>query len=168
MTSKCGGEVAATNCTNGTTGRSCYLSGQRCGMWVQTYRARVTSEGSGKDKLRKSKKEALRCRKQCKTRNTCCKISQKSCEKMHKTWWILRKKHVRYTSLIVTISHDNNNHRTSKQSSTSCRSDCSPSCLGGSSHGWVPVKSHCTHGEAVGCSQTLQQHHNVPKKNATQ
>ena len=51
---------------------------------------------------------------------------------------------VRYTSLTTTISHDNNNHRTSKHASTSWRSDGSPSCLGGSSHGWVPVKTHST------------------------
>ena len=49
---------------------------------------------------------------------------------------------LRYTSLIATISHDNNNHRTSKHAST--RSDGSPSCLSGSSHGWVPVKTHST------------------------
>ena len=41
---------------------------------------------------------------------------------------------VRYISLTTTISHDNNNHRTSKHASTSWRSDGSPSCLGGSSH----------------------------------
>ena len=35
-----------------------------------------------------------------------------------------------------------NNHRTSKHASTSWRSDGPPSCLGGSSHGWVPVKTH--------------------------
>ena len=51
---------------------------------------------------------------------------------------------MRYTSLTTTISHDNNNHRTSKHASTSWRSDGSPSCLGGSSHGWVPVKTHST------------------------
>ena len=50
---------------------------------------------------------------------------------------------MRYTSLTSTISHDNN-HRTSKHASTSWRSDGSPSCLGGSSHGWVPVKTHGT------------------------
>ena len=42
------------------------------------------------------------------------------------------------------ISHDNNHHRTSKHASTSWRSDGSPSCLGGSSHGWVLVKTHIT------------------------
>ena len=51
---------------------------------------------------------------------------------------------VRYTSLTATISHDNNNHRTSKHASKSWRSDGSHSCLGGSSHGWVPVKTHRT------------------------
>ena len=40
--------------------------------------------------------------------------------------------------------HNQNNHRTSKHASTSWRSDGSPSCLGGSSHGWVPVKTHST------------------------
>ena len=39
---------------------------------------------------------------------------------------------VRYTSLIATISHDNNDHRTSKHASTNWRSDGSPSCLGSS------------------------------------
>ena len=56
----------------------------------------------------------------------------------------LDPKIVRYTSLTTTISHDNNNHRTSKHASTSWRSDGSPSCLGGSSHGWVPVRTHST------------------------
>ena len=50
---------------------------------------------------------------------------------------------VRYTSLTTTISHDNN-HRTGKHASTSWRSDGSPSCLGVSSHRWVPVKTHST------------------------
>ena len=49
----------------------------------------------------------------------------------------------RNTSFCATISHDNN-HRTSKHASMSWRSDGSPLCLGGSSHGWVPVKSHST------------------------
>ena len=40
--------------------------------------------------------------------------------------------------------HDNNNHRTSKHASKSWRSDGSPSCLAGSSHGWVAVKTHST------------------------
>ena len=51
---------------------------------------------------------------------------------------------MRYTSLTATISHDNKHHRTSKHASTSWRSDGSPSCLGGSSHGWVPVNPHST------------------------
>ena len=51
---------------------------------------------------------------------------------------------VRYTSPTTTISHDNNNHRTSKHASTSWRSGGSPSCLGGSSHGWVPDKTDST------------------------
>ena len=67
---------------------------------------------------------------------------------------------MRYTSLTTTISHDNN-HRTSKHASTSWRSDGSPSCLGGSSHGWVPVKTQCTRahfgGEALGCSLAADQ-----------
>ena len=76
---------------------------------------------------------------------------------------------VRYTSLTATISHDNNNHRTSKHASTSWRSDGPPFCLGGSSHGWVPVKTHSTTrahfgGEAVGCSPTPRHHINEPKK----
>ena len=36
------------------------------------------------------------------------------------------------TNLTTTISHDNNNHRTTKHAITSWRSDGSPSCLGGS------------------------------------
>ena len=52
------------------------------------------------------------------------------------------RRSVRYTSLTTTISHDN--HRTSKHASTSWRSDGSPPCLGGSSHGWVPVKTPST------------------------
>ena len=56
----------------------------------------------------------------------------------------LKSKGVRYTSLTTTICHDNNNHRTSKHASTSWRSDGSPSCLDGSSHGWVPVENHST------------------------
>ena len=51
---------------------------------------------------------------------------------------------VRYTSLTATISHDNNNHRRSKHASKSWRSGGSPSCLGGSSHVWVPVRTHST------------------------
>ena len=51
---------------------------------------------------------------------------------------------MRYTIFTSTISYDNNNHRTSKHASKSWRSDGSPSCLGGSSHGWVPVKTHST------------------------
>ena len=55
------------------------------------------------------------------------------------TWNVLfiifKKNHstvfVRYTSLTTTISHDNNNHRTSKHASTSWRSDGSPSCPDG-------------------------------------
>ena len=49
--------------------------------------------------------------------------------------WQLEKvksKNVTYTSLIATISHDNNNHRRA------------PFCLGGSSDGWVPVKTQST------------------------
>ena len=45
---------------------------------------------------------------------------------------------------MATISHDNNNHRIRKHASTSWRSDGSPSCLGGSSHGWVLVTIHST------------------------
>ena len=44
---------------------------------------------------------------------------------------------VRYTSLTTTISHDNNNHRTSKELAHG-----SPPCLGRG--GWVPVKTHST------------------------
>ena len=67
--------------------------------------------------------------------------------------------YVRYTSLTITISHDNNNnHRTSKQESKSWRSDGPPSCFG-----WVITRvgprqnpqytfGHFG-GEAVGCYQ---------------
>ena len=50
---------------------------------------------------------------------------------------------VRYTSLTTTISHDNNNHRTSKHTSKELAHG-SPSCLGGLSHGWFRVKTHST------------------------
>ena len=67
---------------------------------------------------------------------------------------------VRYTSLLATISHDN--HRTSKHASTSWRSDGSPSCLGGSSHGWVPVKTHSTPvPTSVGRLRVAHQLHNT-------
>ena len=79
-----------------------------------------------------------------------------------------RSFYVRYTSLIATLSHDNNNHRTSKHASTSWRSDGSPSCLGGSSHGWVPVKTHSTPvPTSVGrlwVAQDTPIHNNEPKK----
>ena len=52
---------------------------------------------------------------------------------------------MRYTSLVATVSHDNNNNRTSKHASTSWRSGGSPSCLGGPTHGWVPVKTPTVH-----------------------
>ena len=75
---------------------------------------------------------------------------------------------VRYKSLIATISHDNNNHRTSKHASTSWRSDGSPSCLGGSSHGWVPVKTHRkpvpTSVGGCGLLTCTPTHNNEPKK----
>ena len=67
----------------------------------------------------------------------------------------------RYTSLILTISHDNNNHRTSKHASKSWRFDGSPSWLGGSSHGWVPVK---THSAPVPTSVNSPAHNNESKK----
>ena len=79
---------------------------------------------------------------------------------------------VRYTSLTTTISHDNNNHRTSKHASTSWRSDGSPSCLGGSSHGWGPgqnpqyTRAHFG-GEDVGCSLALQHTTMSPRKRNT-
>ena len=77
---------------------------------------------------------------------------------------------VRYTSLTNTISHDNNNHCTS--TSTSWRSDGPPSCLGGSSHGWVPsqnpqyTRAHFGV-EAVGCSLAFQHTTMSPRKRNT-
>ena len=77
---------------------------------------------------------------------------------------------MRYTSLIATISHDNNNHRTSKHASTSRSSDGSPSCLGGSSNTRVGPGQNpqCTRahfgGEAVGCSTSSTTHNNESKK----
>ena len=79
---------------------------------------------------------------------------------------------VRYRNLTTTISHDNNNHRTSKHASKSWTSDGPPSCLGGSSHGWVPVKNpqyiraHFG-GEAVGCSPTPQHTTMSPRQRNT-
>ena len=69
---------------------------------------------------------------------------------------------MRYTSLIATLSHDNN-HRTSKHASTSWRSDGSPSCLGGSSHGWVLVKTHSTPVPTSVLANSTT-HNNEPKK----
>ena len=75
---------------------------------------------------------------------------------------------VRYTSLTTTISHDNNNHRTSKHASTSWRSDGSPSCFGGSSHRWVPIKTHSTsfpfRWRDCGLLTNSTTHNNEPKK----
>ena len=73
---------------------------------------------------------------------------------------------MRYTSLIATISHNNSNHRTSKHASTSWRSDGPPSCLGGSSHGWVLVETHSTPVPiSVERLWVAHQHHNnEPKK----
>ena len=71
---------------------------------------------------------------------------------------------MRDTSLTATMSHDNNNHRTSKHASRSWRSDCSPSCLGGSSHGWVPVKTHCTPVPTCGLLTNSTTHNNESKK----
>ena len=76
---------------------------------------------------------------------------------------------MRYTSLTATISHDNNNHRTSKHASKSWCSDGSPSCLGGSSLGWVPVKTHSTPvptsvGRLWVAHQLHNTHNNEPKK----
>ena len=62
-------------------------------------------------------------------------------------WQHRSRRGVRCTSLTTTINDDNHNHRTSKHASTSWRSDGSPSCLGGSSHGWVRVKT--THSTPV-------------------
>ena len=67
---------------------------------------------------------------------------KKKTEKEAKEERKCKRESVRCTSLIATISHDNNNHRTSKHASTSWRSDGSPSCLAGSSHSWVLVKTH--------------------------
>ena len=84
------------------------------------------------------------------------------------TCHLLLSPDVRYTSLTTTISHDNNNHRTSKHASTSWRSDGSPSCLGGSSHGWVPVKTHSTpvplRWGGCGLLTGTPTHNNEPKK----
>ena len=46
---------------------------------------------------------------------------------------------------------------------TSCRSDGSPPCLGGSSHGWVPVDSHSTpcSRKGGGCWWFTAQKHNM-------
>ena len=74
---------------------------------------------------------------------------------------------MRYTNLTTTISHDNNNHRTRKHASTSWRSDGSPSCLGGSSHGWVPVITHSTPvPTSKGCKllTCTTTHNNEPKQ----
>ena len=84
---------------------------------------------------------------------------------------------VRCTCLTTTVSHDNNNHRTSKHASTSWRFDGSPSCLGGSSQGEgggevVPVKTHSTPvptsvEKAVGWSLALQHTTMSPRKHNT-
>ena len=80
---------------------------------------------------------------------------------------------MRYTSLTTTISHENNNHRTSIHASTSWRSDGSPSCLGGSSHGWVPVNTHSIPVPTsvgrlwVACSLALQHTTMSPRKRNT-
>ena len=57
----------------------------------------------------------------------------------------------------ATIRHDNSNHSTTN---TQCKSWRSPSCLGGSSHGWVPVENHSTPGVAH------QQHTSVTTQRA--
>ena len=61
-------------------------------------------------------------------------------------------KHVRYTSFTTTVSHDNNNHRTSKHASTSWRSDGSRV---GPGQNPLYTRAHFG-GEAVGCSLALQ------------
>ena len=86
-------------------------------------------------------------------------------------WQHRSRRGVRYTSLSTTISHDNNNHRTSKHASKSWRSGGSPSCLGGSSHGWVPVKTHSTPVPTsvgrLGCSLAPQHTPMSPRKRNT-
>ena len=79
---------------------------------------------------------------------------------------------MRYTSLTATISHDNNNHRTSKHASKSWRSDGSPSCLGGVitrvGPGQNPQYTRALFGgEAVGCSPTSKHTTMSPRKRNT-
>ena len=75
-----------------------------------------------------------------------CHNPEASCKILAGIWitsWPKQKKWVKNCAgthdYNATMRHDSSNHSTSKHASKSWRSDGSPSCLGGSSHGWVPV-----------------------------
>ena len=79
---------------------------------------------------------------------------------------------MRYTSLTTTISHDNNNHRTSKHASKSWRSDGLPSFPGwvitrvGPGQNPQHTRAHFG-GEAVGCAPTPRHTTMSPRKRNT-